>query len=121
MIDRDTLADEGMPEGPMSIMRRRGDRVLWWCPGCDRVHEADIGPDGWTLAGGLENPTLHPSVLVTYNGPDAGQLRDDNRRAPAAVCHTFIVHGHIQYLSDCTHELAEQTVPMGPLPAHLAE
>lgn len=52
-----------------------------------------------------------PSVLVTYNGPDAG--RDG---APPAICHSFVVDGQMQMLGDCTHALAGQTVPIPPWP-----
>ena len=28
------------------------------------------------------------------------------------VCHSFVVNGQIQFLPDCTHALAGQTVPI---------
>lgn len=28
------------------------------------------------------------------------------------ICHSFITDGSIEYLSDCTHELAGETVPL---------
>lgn len=38
-------------------------------------------------------------------------------RDPAfGQCHSFIKNGQWQFLSDCAHELAGQTVPMVPLP-----
>lgn len=88
-----------------------GGRLLFWCPGCDGAHMVRVAstdlPGGWTFNGNHERPTFSPSILVTYNGPDAGI--DD---APPAVCHSFVRDGQIQFLGDCTHALAGQTVPL---------
>lgn len=59
----------------------------------------DIG--NWSWNGDTELPTLHPSILSTYNHKD-GEIR----------CHTFVNDGKAQYLSDCSHELAGQTVEL---------
>jgi hypothetical protein len=32
------------------------------------------------------------------------------------VCHSFVVDGRIQFLGDCTHHLAGQTVDLPPWP-----
>lgn len=119
-----------------------GGGLMWWCPGCNGPHQVravirDIEPpapdpedpdwtppaqfyearDGaWTWNGSAKAPTFMPSVLVTYNGRDAGQDRGDGRRAPPAVCHSFVVNGQMQMLGDCTHALAGQTVPIPPWP-----
>jgi hypothetical protein len=86
------------------------DSMLWsfWCQGCERSHW--IGK-GWTWDGNREAPTVSPSVLVRYPGPDAG-----TGDAPPAVCHLFIRAGRLEFLSDCTHKLAGQTVQMEPMP-----
>lgn len=87
-------------------------RVMFWCPGCDGAHMVKVSGDGpplWGFNGDYEKPTLTPSILVTYNGKDAGI--DD---APPAVCHSFVRDGAIQFLADCTHHLAGQTVPLKP-------
>lgn len=115
-----------------------GGRLMWWCPGCNRAHQVKAvvraGPlavpdpadpdwtppseyyenrDGaWTWNGSASRPTFQPSVLVTYDGRNAGQ-----DGAPPAVCHCFVVDGSMQMLSDCTHALAGQTVPIPPFPA----
>ena len=34
------------------------------------------------------------------------------KTAPDRVCHSFVTDGNIQFLSDCTHSLAGQTVPL---------
>jgi len=65
-----------------------------------------------------------PSVKITYNGVDAGQMRDaefGGGRAPHACCHYFIKAGQIEFQGDSTHALAGKTVPLPPLPAGLTD
>ncbi|RVG74080.1 DUF6527 family protein [Sinorhizobium meliloti] len=85
-----------------------GGRLMFWCPGCDGAHQVGVG-DGpgsrWGYNGNPDAPTFTPSVLVTYDGPDASK-----DGAPPAICHSFVTDGRIQFLSDCTHALAGQTV-----------
>jgi hypothetical protein len=69
------------------------------------VGEGD-GPR-WGYNGNPDAPTFTPSVLVQYNGRDAGV-----DGAPPAVCHAFVTDGRIQFLGDCTHSLAGQTVEL---------
>lgn len=76
----------------------------FFCPGCRQSHKIytkDCPNPGypeviWEFSGDLERPTLSPSVLVRN----------------IETCHTFIKDGNIQYLGDCTHLLAGQTVPL---------
>lgn len=92
-----------------------GGRLMFWCPGCDGAHQVGIGEgDGprWGYNGDPEAPTFTPSVLVQYNGRDAGQDRGDGRLAPPAICHSFVTDGKIQFLADSTHALAGQTVDL---------
>lgn len=103
-----------------SILRSAaGGRLTWWCPGCGRAHQVAVfqgsGPL-WGWNGDAERPTFTPSVLVTYNGPDAGQDRGDGITAPPAVCHSFVMDGQMQFLGDCTHALAGQTVQIPDFP-----
>lgn len=85
-----------------------GNSLSFHCPGCKRGHGVPVdGSRGWVWNQSLEKPTLSPSILVTYNGSDAGV-----DGAPPAVCHSFVTDGRIQFLSDCTHELAGQTVDL---------
>lgn len=88
-----------------------GERLIWWCPGCNGPHQVRYGAGGWAWTGGAERPTFAPSVLVTYDGADAG--RDG---APPAVCHSFVRDGRMEFLGDCTHALAGQTVDIPPWP-----
>lgn len=89
-------------------IQQRDTLIGFRCPGCKTSHYiqhgAEDGPN-WGFNGDHEKPTFTPSVLVTYEGADAG--RDG---APPAVCHSFVTDGRIQFLSDCTHHLAAQTV-----------
>lgn len=62
-------------------------------------------PD-WTWNGDVDRPTFAPSVLVRYPwGSDQHQV----------VCHSFVRDGRIEFLGDCTHALAGQTVDLPPV------
>lgn len=74
------------------------------CPACDEVHAVRTGPNGWQWNGDRDKPTLTPSVLVTGRG-------DPNYR-----CHSFVTDGRIQFLDDCSHALAGQTVDLPAFP-----
>lgn len=86
--------------------------VRWWCPGCKRSHLVPVvgGRVTWSFNGDLEKPTLSPSVLVHQR-----MHSDGSEYSPQ--CHTFIRDGSIEFLGDCTHALAGQTVPMEALDA----
>jgi hypothetical protein len=91
----------------------QGGHILFWCPGCDGAHMIRVREDGkheggaWGYNLDPERPTFTPSVLVRYDGKDAGK-----EGAPPSVCHSFVTDGRIQFLSDCTHSLAGQTVDL---------
>lgn len=87
--------------------------VSFRCPGCDRPHIVEIeGPHAWQFNGDMARPTISPSYLLTKPAyPDA------KPPIAAVVCHSFINDGQIQFLSDCTHALAGQTVPLPPVDA----
>lgn len=86
-----------------------GDESMLWsfyCPGCRCSHFIS---KRWKWDGNREAPTVTPSILVRYDGRDAGV-----DGAPPAVCHLYVTAGQLQFLSDCTHDLAGKTVPMEP-------
>lgn len=97
-----------------------GGRVGFWCPGCRMMHQVRVeGAGAWGFNGDYDRPTLTPSVLVT----GTVRLTDEEaervmRREPFEPrplrCHSFVADGRIQFLSDCTHELAGQTVALEP-------
>jgi len=102
------------------------------CPGCRETHAVSIsgGHPGWTFNGDFERPTLSPSVLVRTGHycntpPVPGDCacdfqerypEEDPWEWPCAVCHSFVRDGQIQFLGDCTHALAGQTVDLPELP-----
>src|SRR4051812_17150215 len=89
------------------VGNRPTDRSLvFWCPGCKEHHpvcvaSADSARPVWAWNGDRDHPTFHPSLLIRGGFVD-GQ--------PTTVCHSFITNGWIQFLGDCTHPLAGQTV-----------
>lgn len=87
-----------------------------WCAGCEQAHVLTTEPwtrewtekDGtkksapgpvWTFDGNMESPTFAPSLLCNKDWAE--------RR-----CHSFVRAGQIQYLDDCFHALAGQTVDL---------
>lgn len=95
---RASLADNGTAPGR---------RVHFRCPGCEDVHGVvvDAGPVVWGWNGDLELPTFTPSVLVRLDVSPPNQHL-------SRVCHSFVTDGRIQFLGDCTHTLAGQTVDL---------
>jgi hypothetical protein len=104
-------------------------RILFWCPGCGTHHQCTVGGVSavWQWNESLERPTLSPSVLVRtghYWPAHKGDCWCDyNRNHPDApapfectVCHSFVTDGRIQFLGDCTHKLAGQTVDLPEVP-----
>jgi hypothetical protein len=58
-------------------------------------------------------------VLVTWSEPsDDPEKAGDEAFDIKKVCHSFVVDGRMQFLSDCTHVMAGQTVdiPVWPKP-----
>ena len=85
--------------------------LMFVCPGCDMYHGVRQGDGGWTWNGDLERPTLSPSVLVTLSLPQWKGIPDLQH----GTCHSFVRDGQIQFLTDSTHKLAGQTVPLPPV------
>jgi hypothetical protein len=72
------------------------------CPGCDDVHCLDTR---WTFNGDRVKPTFRASLLVhPVNLPDGTPVYPR--------CHSYVTDGKIEFLSDCTHALAGQTVEL---------
>lgn len=89
------------------VLATSDEGSLWFeCPGCKMSHRIMHGEGAgprWGWNGNAEAPTFTPSVLVRYNW---------GVEQKAVVCHSFVTDGRIQFLSDCTHELAGQTVDL---------
>lgn len=108
------------------------------CPACGNGHLFNTAPGTnslggrkpcWTFDGNLESPTFNPSMLVKAvelppRDPATGDFRKDADGkmlldgrgrilgTKDTVCHSFIRAGKIQFLGDCTHALAGQTVDL---------
>ena len=89
----------------LHLMSAASGYYAFECPGCGYGHGVYTKPhlrDGqpqpvWNFNGDLERPTFSPSLLV-------------NSHDPKSRCHLFMVAGRIQFLGDCHHALAGQTV-----------
>lgn len=96
--------------------------VRFWCPGCKTHHIITVKRDAdehdipaWSWNGDGDRPTFSPSILVRHEAvPNAGEGFEEWRSE--RVCHCFVRDGRIQFLSDCTHHLAGQTVELPDLP-----
>lgn len=83
--------------------------VYFHCPGCDSTHIVQTGSDQsprWGYNGNPASPTFTPSILVSW-------FQGEERLKK--VCHSFVTDGKIQFLGDCTHKLAGQTVDLPEL------
>lgn len=104
----------------MRAKRAEGGRLTFYCPGCHTRHVVTIrgGCQGtaWDWNQSLERPTLSPSVLVTWYKPsDDDADFDDPTKDVKMTCHSFVRDGYIEFLTDCTHSLAGQTVQLPEL------
>lgn len=80
----------------------RSDGVTYYtfqCPGCGYTHSINTM---WAFNNDVENPTFTPSILV-------------NKTEVHFRCHSFITDGKIQFLADCTHNYASQTLELGEI------
>lgn len=106
-----------------------GTSLLFHCPGCEDTHGPTVSrPDPvthpgpvWEWNGSLDRPTIAPSIRVsgTKMTPEAearwrqGQrLTGDVLERMNTLCHSFVREGRIEFLGDCTHALAGQTVDL---------
>lgn len=82
----------------------QGGLVAFMCPGCGTIHVVRVSGSEhvWDFNGDGDSPTFAPSIFVNKGGI--------NPTHP--ICHSFVRNGHIQFLGDCSHALAGQTVPL---------
>lgn len=102
-----------------------GNRLGFWCPGCNEMHVITTNP-GWSFNGDYDKPTFNPSILVrgghyasnfkegdncwcTYN---ASVSEDERTTFKCHQCHSFVRNGNIEFLNDCSHKLAGQTISL---------
>ncbi|MCC3156427.1 hypothetical protein LJ737_04215 [Hymenobacter sp. 15J16-1T3B] len=104
------------------------------CPGCKCQHivytqSANSYGARWSYNGNPERPTFSPSLLIRsghhipgHSGRCWCDFNRDNPENPApasvccGICHSFVRDGYIEFLNDCTHELAGQTVELPLIP-----
>lgn len=81
----------------------KGYDYVFFCPGCKRKHGFNVtGNVTWEFNYDLQKPTVSPSIDSKIISGDVLIHR----------CHSFVKDGNIQYLSDCTHSLAGQTITL---------
>jgi len=90
----------------MKVAKLFGRYIIYHCVGCNQKHLIPVlpktaidQPSPWQWNGSLEKPTLSPSILQH----PAGDI---------PRCHHYLKEGKIQFLSDCDHEYAGQTVEL---------
>ena len=115
-----------MKVGKLRVIGSNG--IAFWCTACGSYHQVNLvkgeGPV-WSFNGDYNRPTFSPSVLVRsghYIGdrPRGNCWCDFEERYPeeekpefvCCLCHSFVVDGKIQYLSDCSHDLAGTIVEL---------
>lgn len=80
------------------------------CPGCEYNHviytQNTSGNPTWEFDGNEELPSFDPSIRVF-------EIEKGKR---ITLCHYFLKKGKIQFLSDCNHNLAGQTVDLPDIP-----
>lgn len=116
------------------IYRSTASDLVFWCPACNTAHGVKVaGASAWGWNGSADRPTFTPSVLARGRRMTAKGRADHEawveagcpKPAPESfdgedyVCHSFVADGKIQFLGDCTHHLAGQTVPLADLPEWL--
>lgn len=114
-------------QGKLDIMA--DGYVAFNCPGCGETHVIAVAPAAsgaarpvWGYNGNPDAPTFTPSVLA-----QSGHFMDGDKKEcwctyekrfgrpspfKCGICHSFVTDGMIQFLNDCTHALAGQTVPL---------
>lgn len=75
------------------------------------------GTGCWTWNGDTEKPTLRPSIATSgcrqiTDEEGARIMAGEELDLPKINCHTWVNDGMVQFLADCTHELAGQTLPL---------
>ncbi|MGB1215386.1 MAG: DUF6527 family protein [Pikeienuella sp.] len=112
------------------LRQMEGGALAFWCPGCNSAHMIRTGAGSgprWSFNGNGNAPTFAPSVLLKTGHHVSGHTGEcwctweDEDGKPSGfectICHSFVRDGQIQFLNDCTHKLAGQTVPLPDFPA----
>ena len=90
------------------------DYYLIFCKACQCDHVLD---KRWTFNGDFDKPTFRASILVKTRRPK-GYCNENpaplgyNGEYEYTICHSFVTDGKIEYLFDCTHKFAGQTLEL---------
>jgi hypothetical protein len=97
-----------------SVSSANGDKaVAYYCPGCKGVHVVwHKGKVAWDWNGDADKPTLSPSIRIYM----LAKIESGVSIPEKTLCHCFVKDGNIEFLSDCAHKLAGQTVPIPEWP-----
>ena len=99
------------------------------CPGCHFTHRMVVKTPNtssphWSWNESMDRPTFQPSILARYGhyakgstAPTCDWCKEDDDKDCCGVCHSFVTDGVIQFLDDCTHSLAGQSVPLKQYPS----
>lgn len=104
----------------LKLRRLEGGMVYFFCPGCKTGHQVRVDPafgPAWGFNGDGDKPTFTPSILVQgtmrITDADHNRIMSGELIEPRPlVCHSFVTGGRIQFLNDCTHDLAGRTVDL---------
>lgn len=99
------------------------ESVVIKCPACQELHTLIVRNDScvasaWVWNRSLSAPTFTPSLLVTSTRPVYDEnfdfVYDENGKMKSRPlrCHSYITDGKIEFLADCAHDLAGQTVEL---------
>jgi hypothetical protein len=107
--------------------------LMFLCPGCGESHLVYVGAGygpRWGYNGNPERPTFTPSIRIRgIKSPSGDEMTPEEEAEYDAIyecggreavlssrfgtcCHSFVTSGRIQFLADCTHALAGQTVDL---------
>jgi len=98
-VDGDQLS----VQKPAKLHRVADDFYAFHCPGCGNAHAVTVNGKinssgaSWTWNGSMDKPTFTPSINC-------------NPGSPENHCHSWVRNGMIEFLGDCHHSLAGQTV-----------
>lgn len=118
------------------FLRRTQGGYAHWCPACDEMHAFAVNEpfrngSRWTFGGDVDRPSFSPSMNISW-GREADPAYAGN--GGSGRCHYFLRLGrefgtpgleperpYLQFLSDCTHALKGQAVPLPELPPHVRD
>lgn len=64
----------------------------------------------WSWNGNTDKPTLKPSILTK-----GGRWDKEMTKYTEYTCHSFVIDGMVQFLSDCTHENVNKTLDLNDI------